>query len=245
MLTLVTKIKSFLLEAPLEAICGASIFYLTMDGEKLGEYDTIKTLTNCAVTSVLPKIKDHVRKAKVLKILPQVSFISNMITIFELINDEISYNKYYTREEINQSLRTLKSNLKYPMTDTGASLYNAFRINLNDFVDASKLTWKDPIASTVLNDDSKVVEKLSKRQRRTFLFRNGFINNFKKESIPDNFRNIRHDGLWKGGDVWNNPAFKTSMSRNMQSEGTYVRISTKRDDDDKNYGESCWMEVFI
>ncbi|KAF0520582.1 hypothetical protein F8M41_016228 [Gigaspora margarita] len=156
----------------------------------------------------------------------------------------------YTKEEIDQNIRTLKSRLNSPitdMTDADVSLYDALLRNIDDLVDVSKLTWKDPIANTVLSDDSEVIENLGKRQRRTFLEPrekmkcklpnlvslkcNEFANNFHKISTLDEFKDIRHNGLWKEEEsdlgkiteqilsileiMWNNPAFETSMSRNM------------------------------
>ncbi|CAG8523019.1 10310_t:CDS:2, partial [Dentiscutata heterogama] len=148
--------------------------------------------------------------------------------------------------------------------------------NIDDLVDVSKLTWKDPIASMVLSDDSAVVENLSKRQRRTFLEPrekmkcklpdlvslkcNESANNFHKISILDEFKDISHNGLWKEeesdlgkiterilstpGNVWNNPAFETSMSPERQSLASKARrndgiecscvfcSATKKEEDD-------------
>nr|CAG8636592.1 12533_t:CDS:2 [Entrophospora candida] len=127
-----------------------------------------------------------------------------------------------TREEIIQNFRTLKSKLNSPMTIADGILYDALKSGIDDLVDVSELAWRDPIASTVLSDDSVVVNELGQKQKR----------------IPDYFRNITHNGLWKEnesdlekiaerilnilGEVWNNPAFETSMTRNMQSERTYI-----------------------
>ncbi|CAG8552639.1 14442_t:CDS:2 [Dentiscutata heterogama] len=194
MSTLKAKIESLLLEAPLEAVCSASIFYLTMDGDKVGEYDTIRTLANNAVTSALPKIKDKNRKSQVLKILPQA---------LNITQEDLDY----TKEEIDQNIRTLRSRLNSPITD--------------------------------MTDADEPREKMKcKLPNLVSLKCNEFANNFHKISILDEFKDIRHNGLWKEresdlgkiteqilstlGNVWNNPAFETSMSRNMQSEGTYI-----------------------
>ncbi|CAG8799299.1 8152_t:CDS:2, partial [Racocetra persica] len=160
MSTLKAKIESLLLEAPLEAVCSASIFYLTMNGNKVDEYDTIRTLANNAVTSVLPKIKDNNQKSQVLKILPQMkdrynSIVGlNALKALNIKQEDLDY----TKEEIDQNIRTLKSRLNSPMTDmtdADVSLYDALLRNIDDLVDVSTLIWEDPIASTVLSDDSK------------------------------------------------------------------------------------------
>nr|CAG8608244.1 12493_t:CDS:2 [Entrophospora candida] len=160
----------------------------------------------------------------------------------------------HAQEKIEQNLRALQSKLGSPqVSNSDTSLYNALKKNLNG-VDSSGLTWQDPLASMVLSDDSTLVENLKPRQKRTFMEPcenmkcdipasvndkcEDFANNFNKNVIPDELRNITHNSLWVEseielgkrvghilgviGEVLNNPAFATSMARNEQSEGTYV-----------------------
>ena len=79
MAQLTAKIESFLLEAPLEAICSGSIFYLTMDGDEVGEYNTIRTLTERAVRSASQKIENNRRRTKVVNILLEISCVNFII----------------------------------------------------------------------------------------------------------------------------------------------------------------------
>jgi hypothetical protein len=73
----------------------------------------------------------------------------------------------YTREEIDQNIRALKSKLSSPLTEPDASLYDSIKKNLESI--ESDLTWRDPEASTVLSDESPLVQNLKTRQKRHFL----------------------------------------------------------------------------
>ncbi|CAG8444689.1 8690_t:CDS:2 [Funneliformis caledonium] len=66
-----SKNREILLEGSLENICSATVIYLTIEGDILSEYNTIRDLTDSAVTSALLKINDYSRKLKVLEVLPQ------------------------------------------------------------------------------------------------------------------------------------------------------------------------------
>ena len=54
------------------------------------------------------------------------------------------------------------------MTIADGILYDALKSGIDNSVDVSELTWRDPIASTVLSDDSVVVNKLGRKQKRIF-----------------------------------------------------------------------------
>ncbi|CAJ0926717.1 467_t:CDS:2, partial [Entrophospora sp. SA101] len=169
MAKLIAKIESFLLEAPLEAICSGSIFYLTMEDDKVADYNTIRSLNDRAIT------------LKALNI-PQES------------------DPDCTREEIVQNFRTLRSKLSSPMTIVDGILYDALKSGIGNSVDVSELTWRDPIASTVLSDDSVVEPRENMRCKLpdSVSFKCvEFVNNFNEIGVPDCFRNITHNGLWK------------------------------------------------
>ncbi|CAG8639539.1 9921_t:CDS:2, partial [Funneliformis mosseae] len=109
---------------------------------------------------------------------------------------------------------------------------------------------RDLEVSTVLSDESSLVQNLKIRQKRHFLKMKcelpreiiskceEFTNNFHRGHMPNNFRNTVHDKMWKETDpelekrmeqilsvhaeIWNNPAFTTNKSRSKQSKDTYV-----------------------
>ena len=75
----------------------------------------------------------------------------------------------YTREEIEQNVRILKTKLGSPIIKADENLYGALKKNIDGGLNVSELTWRDPIASTVLSDNSEIIKNLSHRQRRTFM----------------------------------------------------------------------------
>ncbi|CAG8768834.1 16696_t:CDS:2, partial [Cetraspora pellucida] len=90
----------------------------------------------------------------------------------EVLSDITEEILYFLEFAEGQSEGTYVTDVIMPLIRSALKklpmLFSA-RKNIDDLVDVSKLTWKDPIASMVLSDDSAVVEILSKRQRRTFL----------------------------------------------------------------------------
>ncbi|CAJ0846966.1 6442_t:CDS:2 [Entrophospora sp. SA101] len=71
MSNLVSKIENLLLNGPLDAVCGANIVYLAMNGNHLGRYEDIRTLADRAVSSALTKITNTERRTKILEVLPE------------------------------------------------------------------------------------------------------------------------------------------------------------------------------
>ena len=72
MANLVAKIEELLVYDSLDALCGASVVYLTIEENVLLPYNTVQELVDRAVNSSLMKIDDLKWKTKVLEILPQV-----------------------------------------------------------------------------------------------------------------------------------------------------------------------------
>ncbi|RHZ90203.1 hypothetical protein Glove_4g18 [Diversispora epigaea] len=187
MAQLTAKIELFLLEAPLEAICSGSIFYLTMDGDEVGEYNTIRTLTKRAICFVSQKIKNNRRRTKVVNILLEME------------------------KEIEQNVRILKTKLDSPIINADKNLYGVLKKNIDEELNVSELTWRDPIASTVFSDNLKIIKNLSYRQRHTFMEPrenmkcevprlissrvDEFIENFDKIDNLNHIRSIVHDKL--------------------------------------------------
>ncbi|CAH1770187.1 5332_t:CDS:1, partial [Entrophospora sp. SA101] len=54
-----------------EAICGATVVYLTMEGTIIPPYNSIRDLADRVVNSALTKIENTERRTKVLEVLPQ------------------------------------------------------------------------------------------------------------------------------------------------------------------------------
>ncbi|RHZ47607.1 hypothetical protein Glove_575g27 [Diversispora epigaea] len=216
MTQLIAKIESFLLEAPLEAICSGSIFYLTMNGDEVDEYNTIRTLTERAVRSTSQKIENNKRRTKVVNILLEMESGYNTIIslkALKALNITQESTIDYTREEIEQNVRILKTKLGSLITNADENLYGALKKNINEELNVSELTWRDPIASTVLSDDLEIIKNLNHRQRHTFTEPrenmkcevprlissrvDEFVENFDKIDNSNHIRNIVYDKLWK------------------------------------------------
>ncbi|CAG8837873.1 40624_t:CDS:2 [Gigaspora margarita] len=208
MARLVAEIESFLLTASLEAICSGSIFYLTMNGDEVGEYNTIRNLTERAIRS-MENGYNTIIGLKALKALN--------------INQESSLD--FTQEEIANNIRILKMKLSSPMSDADENLYGAIKKSIDENLDISKPTWRDPIASTVLSDEMDIIKNLKNMKctvpRSIFSRIDEFVKNFNKVNTPTYIRNMIHNKAWKE-KIWCNPAFSTSTARNMQSKGTYI-----------------------
>ncbi|CAH1766572.1 2778_t:CDS:2 [Entrophospora sp. SA101] len=216
----VAEIESFLLEAPLDAICSGSIFYLTMNGDEVAEYNTIRNSTERAVRSASQKIVNKERKEKVVNILLEMESGYNTIVglkALKALNITQETPPDYTQEEIAQNIRILKMKLSSPMTDADVNLYGALKESIDEDLDISELTWRDPVASTVLSDELNIVKNLKPRQKRTFMEPrenmkcevpelifsrvDEFVENFNNTDTPNYIRNIIHNKSWKENEV--------------------------------------------
>ncbi|GES92512.1 hypothetical protein GLOIN_2v1776328 [Rhizophagus clarus] len=98
----------------------------------------------------------------------------------------------YMQEEIDQNIRVSKLKLSSSLTKLDASLYDSIKKNLESI--KSDLTWYDLEASTVLSDESPLVNC--------------------KETGPELEKKIEQI-LNILAEIWNNPAFTTSEFRNV------------------------------
>ncbi|KAG9288579.1 hypothetical protein G9A89_008451 [Geosiphon pyriformis] len=69
---MVSKIEALFLEGSLDAICSATVIYLTRKGTALQPLLLVKDLAERAVNSSLTKITDFDRRMRVLEVLLQV-----------------------------------------------------------------------------------------------------------------------------------------------------------------------------
>ncbi|RHZ63292.1 hypothetical protein Glove_330g88 [Diversispora epigaea] len=148
MTQLTAKIKSFLLKALLKTICSESIFYSTIDGDEVSKYNTIRTLTEHVVHSVSQKIENNKQRTKVVNILLEIkSGYNTIISLKALkalnITQELTID--YTREEIEQNVKILKTKLDLSITNANENLYGTLKKNINEELNVSELTWKNLI----------------------------------------------------------------------------------------------------
>ncbi|CAH1768522.1 8857_t:CDS:2 [Entrophospora sp. SA101] len=251
MSNLVSKIENLLLNGPLDAVCGANIVYLAMNGNHLGRYEDIRTLADRAVSSALTKITNTERRTKILEVLPELKVgecrpgraMSSDVEGF-CSSLAVELPEDHSREQIERNLNILKSKLENPVLERDADLYGTLRTNL-DNIDQSELSWKDPEASMVISDKSEILKGLKPRENMRCVLPNSiiskcseFVENFGNTNVSRNIGNTVHNKSWKEnesellkiverilgvlGEIWSNPAFATTMSRNQQSEGTYI-----------------------
>ncbi|CAG8655334.1 10356_t:CDS:2, partial [Paraglomus occultum] len=70
---LVSTIEAFLIEEPLDSLCGASAVYLAIENNNLPPFEYVRGVIDRAVNSSLLKIEDIERKTKALEVLSQVA----------------------------------------------------------------------------------------------------------------------------------------------------------------------------
>ncbi|CAG8492468.1 34787_t:CDS:2 [Racocetra persica] len=211
----------FLLKEPLDAICSASIVYLTMDNNTLGAYNDVKDLAEQARKSS----EDFTTERCVQELISQdVEGFCSPLAMENGYKSIVGLKKMKAlkkakelvidnaQEEIEQNLRALQSKLGASQeSNSDASLYSALKKGL-DNIDPLSLKWKDPLASMVLSNDSTLVENLKPRQKRTFLAPGEnmkcdipasvnnkcehFINNFNMLEVSDEIRGVTHNLSW-------------------------------------------------
>ena len=92
-----------------------------------------------------------------------------------------------TNEEKPLSSGQIESNiknLKAKLEKNTSSLFCQLRANLED-VSTSELSWRKPLASQVISDDSILVQRLSKQLQETFMVSN-ILNIPYKVKLVDN-----------------------------------------------------------
>nr|CAG8646908.1 12663_t:CDS:2 [Entrophospora candida] len=217
MSNIVSQIKNLFLTGHLDAVCGANVVYLAMNGNNLDRYEDIRTLADHAVNSALMKITDTEQRTRVLEVLPEMMIAYKSIVglrVLKALNMDREDTLDKTREEIEKNYNALKSNLSVePKTDSDVSLYDALKKNLVKYINPFDLSWQDPEANMVLSDDSVLVEKLGRRQKRAFMEPcenmkctlpesvvskcEQFVCDFNETINTDIPRKIVHDKTWK------------------------------------------------
>ncbi|CAG8809996.1 24093_t:CDS:2, partial [Cetraspora pellucida] len=125
-----------------------------------------------------------------------------------LNSNQIQKNINALKGKLNKGSALLKKNV--------AVLYEKLLLGVNQ-VSISKLTWKDPLASQVISDDSALVQQLPDRQKELFMKPkddivpsslpqiirdkcNEFVEDFVNEDMDILPRQLKHDGSWKEPD---------------------------------------------
>ncbi|CAG8575266.1 1880_t:CDS:2, partial [Paraglomus brasilianum] len=245
----IARINTLLLEGPIDAICSATVVYLTMENGNIPPYDVVKDLAHRAVNSALTKIDDDERKAMISEVLQGMkngyrnvvglNAIRGLNMVYYSAMNAIAQNLHneepeldQTRDKIEENVDLLKEKLKHPILETDVLLYSALRKEVND-INLAGLSWTDHEANMVLSDKSTIQPRENMRctlSEQVASTCDNFIENFAQKDVSKDMKNVFHNRRWKEsdstlvqvGEIWSNPAFATRTSRREQSEGTYI-----------------------
>ncbi|CAG8720182.1 16717_t:CDS:2, partial [Acaulospora morrowiae] len=101
--------------------------------------------------------------------------------------------------------------------DTGL-LYQSLLSDLNA-ISITNLSWKDPLASQVISDESEFVKKLPEFKKKDLW---KFVLDFNGYQIKMNLAKFIHDGIWKESNEDIRP-FSSELAKTL-NEGTYQSI---------------------
>ncbi|RIB00407.1 hypothetical protein C2G38_1209986 [Gigaspora rosea] len=214
---LYNKICNFLLNAEKENITAGSVIY---KGIEDNPWITKKELKNI-IRQAVAFAEEHSSHKKTLSDI-LVEFEISYKTVCSLrkigavkINKEGPLNS----NQIQKNINALKGKLNKGsalLKKNVAVLYEKLLLGVNQ-VSISKLTWKDPLASQVISDDSALVQQLPDRQKELFMKPkddivpsslpqiirdkcNEFVEDFVNEDMDILPRQLKHDGSWKEPD---------------------------------------------
>ncbi|CAB5372673.1 unnamed protein product [Rhizophagus irregularis] len=211
---LYNKIYNFLITSPLNHITSFSVIYQIMKDEPLIEKEELYKIVEKASNEALKTEKFQKMEAQD-KIKyddkPVYSFYSSFQIAFEgvcSIRDIEIDNKILNKEEIKYNINDLKKKLK----TNNSSYASEIRLDL-EHIDIDKLTWRDPIASQVISDDSDMIKNLSIGAYQSFMKLakqmqvdslpniiqeecNQFLNDFKEKNLNLLCNKYKHNNTW-------------------------------------------------
>ncbi|CAB5180530.1 unnamed protein product [Rhizophagus irregularis] len=204
---LYNKIYNFLITSPLNHITSFSVIYQIMRDEPLIEKEELYKIVEKASNEALKTEKFQKMEAQ--------DKISNIFEQFQIAfegvcsirNIEID-NKILNKEEIKYNINDLKKKLK----TNNSSYASEIRLDL-EHIDIDKLTWRDPIASQVISDDSDMIKNLSIGAYQSFMKLakqmqvdslpniiqeecNQFLNDFKEKNLNLLCNKYKHNNTW-------------------------------------------------
>ncbi|CAJ0842942.1 10542_t:CDS:2 [Entrophospora sp. SA101] len=199
------KTCEFLTNSSLKRISAVPVVYQAIVEEPWIDQNVLKELIQRAVNNVSRLYHPESQQYKKLIKIPQQFDIA-----YEGICGLCDMGVVKTNEGLLSSKEIMKNmmELKSKLAGHSSHLSNELYKTLKD-VSYRDLTWKDPLASQVISDNSNIVRKLTVDE----------YNNFMKpalQMVPPTIPVVQEIG-----DVWKNPAFRPNFV-NMQSEGTYV-----------------------
>ncbi|GET03998.1 hypothetical protein GLOIN_2v1489056 [Rhizophagus clarus] len=223
-----TKIYNFLVKAEEEHITGASVIYQGIEDDPWVSKEELRSIISQAVILANNQnVRGSSRHTTLLEILSE--FDISYKAIFSLraigvvkVNEEEPLSSAQIRSNINK----LKSKLKKNTSTLYQHLFSAV-----NRVSTDELTWKVPLGSQVIADESDIIKKLPKQLRENFMV------DFASRDTNKLPRALLHDGRWKESneklakitdgiletlnDSWNNSAFSPEEAE-VLNEITYL-----------------------
>ncbi|CAB5121908.1 unnamed protein product [Rhizophagus irregularis] len=217
---LYNKIYNFLITSPLNHITSFSVIYQIMKDEPLIEKEELYKIVEKASNEALKTEKFQKMEAQD-KIINWVNLINILVlnstshNRFQIafegvcsIRDIEIDNKILNKEEIKYNINDLKKKLK----TNNSSYASEIRLDL-EHIDIDKLTWRDPIASQVISDDSDMIKNLSIEAYQSFMKLakqmqvdslpniiqeecNQFLNDFKEKNLNLLCNKYKHNNTW-------------------------------------------------
>ncbi|CAG8750143.1 34214_t:CDS:2, partial [Racocetra persica] len=248
-----TKISNFLMSEEESLITTTSVIYQGIEEEPWISEDELRSIVDQAVRIASNFCEDgSLRQSKLLRILPETDAETSFGIAFEGVCSlrdlgvvKINKEKPLNLDQIKDNIEKLKGKLNRDSSSLYKRLYS-------DVVKkpVEELSWKDPLASQVISDESDIVKNLPRDIKKGFnkISRNmvpaqrPIVQELCREFIED-FRcdeklkpKWTHNKSWKESEettscvvkeilsilknIWNNPAFKPEVAKTL-NEGTY------------------------
>ncbi|CAB4480539.1 unnamed protein product [Rhizophagus irregularis] len=208
---LYVKTVEYLTSVKTEHLMAGSVIYQGLDENPWISKDELRGVVEKAVNLIKNSHGiDFERSGKLIQIIPQFDIAFDCISNLQDVGViKTNKEKPLTSEQIKHNINKLKGKLA-----AGTSKLCQELVVILNGLTISELTWKIPLASQVISDDSLLVAQLSKKQKKKFMkpveemvpptIPQGvteecvkFVTNFMPRSIPRLQEGLTHDGNWK------------------------------------------------
>ncbi|RHZ81501.1 hypothetical protein Glove_120g7 [Diversispora epigaea] len=241
---LYNKIYEFLTTTEDKKINAISVIYLGMKEDRWIDQNELRAVVNQAVTSAstgrMEKnrmdsdfcsfnqcsnvyMNGSERQLRIFRILTQFD------SAFEGVNSLYDIGAIKTDKEQPLSSDQIVKNvdkLKRKLCKDTSSLYQYLYSDVNK-IPVQELTWKDPLASQVIRDNSDLVQKLPGNLKKAFMKPVKSMKPILISKVEDMCKGVLEkisyvveEVLSTLKDIWNNPALSTEVAKTL-NEGTY------------------------
>ncbi|RHZ54743.1 hypothetical protein Glove_423g95 [Diversispora epigaea] len=212
---LYTKIYNFLVNAEEKHITAGSVIYQGIEENPQISQIELRTIIERAVSFANNNNnRGSSRYTTLLEIFPEFEIsYKTVCSLRDIGAVKTREEDTITPDKIRKNIIELKGKLKKNTT----SLYQHLYSDINN-ITISELSWKDPLASQVISDDSRLVQQLPGHLRHTFMKPvrqmvptalplivqrkcDEFVSTFIENRVFDLPQKLLHDGMWKETDI--------------------------------------------